>query len=350
MKTPFSQCDSTSDRIVRPRPRAMVIDVIAGRDLTSAMALCPGGMMSMAVTDVMESSGASWPEAHSDSVAMATLSAAMYAATGFDNLAFPFCMTVEAESFGASADLGGLCVQPRVTKPVLAPDGSGSLSKPDFTHGRARVVLDAIALARNRRPDAAIIGGITGPFSLLGTLCDPLGVFRWTRRRKGVLHSYLDKLTEGLTTYALTQVKAGADVICIAEPTATGEILGGPLFGEFVRPRIESITTTLHAAGAHVIVHICGDTAAIEQELFALPADAVSFDSVADIVAIARRRPPWRVMGNIDPFFLNSASIGAVKSACVRLCENGVRLIAPGCGVIPTTPVENLRAMRSALS
>ena len=103
--------------------------------------LCPGGMMTSAVTEVMSACNAPWPDAHVDSEAMARLALAMQDATGFDNLAVPFCMTVEAERYGARVDLGHGAVQPRVRGTLLPSDGTGVLPAPDWRSGRAAEVV-----------------------------------------------------------------------------------------------------------------------------------------------------------------------------------------------------------------
>jgi [methyl-Co(III) methanol-specific corrinoid protein]:coenzyme M methyltransferase len=208
--------------------------------------------------------------------------------------------------------------------------------------------LKALRRARTLRPDLALVGNLVGPFSLLGMLADPLQVLRWTRRKQQALHDYLHTLCEGLFEFGKLQKEAGADVICIAEPTATGEILGGPLFRAFALSPLNSLSEKLRGLGLGIILHICGDVSAIEDELFALSVDAVSFDSMVDIVSIARKAPRWLVMGNMDAFLLRKGPPNSIRKVCWRLLNGGVRLLAPACGVIPTTPVSHLKAMRAS--
>ena len=328
--------------------RERVLAALAGELTDRPAVVCPGGMMSMAVTEVMASSGAAWPEAHTSDEAMLILALAMQEASGFDSIAMPFCMTVEAEAYGATVDLGNLTTQPRVRGSILPANGSGLLPEPDFGAGRAAVLLAAMRRARALRPDVAIIGNLVGPFSALGMLCDPLQLLRWTRKAPETAERHLGRISEDLVRFGLLQKEAGADAICIADPTATGEILGGPRFRSCVLPHLVRVARDLRAAGVRVIVHICGDVAAIESELWELRADAVSFDSVADLVSLARKHPPWQVMGNVSAFLLKEGPADHVVERCRQLIEGGVRLLAPACGVIPTTPLAHLRAMRQA--
>jgi [methyl-Co(III) methanol-specific corrinoid protein]:coenzyme M methyltransferase len=201
-------------------------------------------------------------------------------------------MTVEAEALGARVDLGTLTSQPRVRGTLLDAEGAGMLRPPDWQAGRAGTVLEALRAARLQRPDVAVMGNLVGPFSLLGMLADPLMVLRWTRRKPEAVERRLEELTARLIEFGRMQAAAGADVLCIAEPTATGEILGSQLFRRCVLPHLQLIVKSLRDAGAGVIVHICGKVDAIAAELADLPADAVSFDSRADILP-SRRGASW---------------------------------------------------------
>ena len=326
--------------------REVVMACLRGEPAGRPAVLCPGGMMSMAVTEVMDAAGAAWPAVHSDAEGMARLAAAMREATGFDNVAAPFCMTVEAEAFGAEVDMGDRTAQPHVVAPVLADDGSGRLPEADLRAGRAGVLLSALGELRRRCPDAAVIGNIVGPFSLLAMLADPLMVLRWTRRRPDLVEGYLDALTARLERFAVDQVEAGADAVCIADPTATGEILGGVLFERLALPCLNRLARRVRAAGAAAIVHICGDVARLRDALGALEVDAVSVDSMVDLPGLAAERPPWRVMGNVSAFALERGPAERIEGGSRRLAAAGVRLIAPACGLVPTTPVAHLRAMR----
>lgn len=329
--------------------REKVLEILAGNSPRAAAVICPGGMMSAAVIEVMDSCGAAWPEAHADAGKMAALAVAMRERSGFDSVALPFCMTVEAESFGAQVDMGSPNVQPRVRGFRFDADADFDLGRPDWHSGRAAVLLDALGSARRTAADAALVGNVVGPFSLLGMLADPLKVMRWTRRAPERLSGCLGTLAQHLSDFARLQVEAGADIICIAEPTATGEILGGEKFADFVLPRLNEIAAEIRRAGARVIVHICGDVRRIEEHLMLLCADAVSVDAMVDIVSLAKSGAHWLAMGNLSAFKLAAGTPEEIARRCRVLIEGGVRIIAPACGIIPETPTSNLAAMTAAV-
>ena len=327
--------------------RERLLNILHGRPADRPSVLCPGGMMSMAVTEVMTAE-TTWPRSHVQQQAMGDLALAMQDASGFDNLALPFCMTLEAEAYGAQVNFGDAVTQPRVTGPILPPDGSGRLPIPDFRSGRPAMVLGVMGRLKAERPEVALLGNLAGPFSILGELVDARQLLKWTLKRPQEVRNHAERIAADLIEFGKLQVASGADAVCVAEPTATGEILGGELFREFALPWLNRIADELQAAGVPVIVHICGDVRRIEAELFSLSACAASFDSMVDLPALIEKRPPWQAMGNVSPFLLEKGPVESIARHCRRLIEAGVRLLAPACGVVPTTPLSHLKAMRDA--
>lgn len=328
--------------------RERLLHILRRQPADRAAVLCPGGMMSMAVTDLMTAETA-WPRSHYDESAMVALVTTMQQTSGFDSAALPFCMTVECEAYGAEIDFGTRTTQPRVKAPILSADGTGKLKTPEWTAGRAAMILRAMRRVRAALPDVALLGNLNGPFSILGELVEIRQALKWTRRRPDLLRDYLAPMTDHLIQFGRLQIEAGADAICIAEPSATGEILGGQLFRSFAAPPLNALTQALQAAGVPVIVHICGDVRPIETVLFDLAADAVSFDCTVNLADLIARRPPWLAMGNLSPILLESGPAEAIAQQCRRIVSGGAQLVAPACGIIPTTPAAHLRAMRDSV-
>ena len=331
--------------IIQPRTaRSRFRDALLGRPVERPAIICPGGMMSMAVRDVMIAAGETWPEAHLDSRSMAALALAMHDQTRFDNIAVPFCMTVEASLWGAEVEEGSLLVQPRVRRPILPPDGQADLPTPDLANKRVTTVLESISALRQMRPETPIIGNTAGPFSVLAELVEAMMLLRWTRRNVALAQRHMERVTDGLVEYARLQIAAGADVLCISEPTATGDIIGGQGFTEIVLPHLGRLCRAAQGLGVPVIVHICGDVTRILVQLRDLPAEVLSVDNPVDIIGLCREDNPWQVMGNLSPLLLENGSPERVAAAVRRLVDGGVRLVAPACGIVPTTPLANLQA------
>ena len=115
--------------------------------------ICPGGMMTMIVTDVMDAVGCSWPEAHADSLKMAQLTLGANRLAGIENVGLPFCMTVEAEAMGAQIELGHRESEPRVTRYAIERLGEIDLLTPiDLTRGGPKSASTRSAFSKKRLP------------------------------------------------------------------------------------------------------------------------------------------------------------------------------------------------------
>jgi len=314
--------------------------------------ICPGGMMTMAVREVMESLDCSWPAAHSDASLMARLTAGMVELGGIDNLGVPFCMTIEAEEMGAGVDLGNLTREPHVVSYAMEQVGEiDKLSLFDPTHGRAKVCCDAIRILKKDHPDIPLVANLTGPVSLATSLIDPLLYYRALRRSKDSVHRLNDICVESAIRFGEAMIKAGADLICIADPSATGDLLGPQSFEEFCLPYLNRIAD--HFQGERnigVIVHICGDVKKTGKLLPRLAAKVISVDSLVAIKHLKQLAPDKISMGNVSTFTLEKADPAIVAKAANLCLSHGVHILAPACGISPITPLANIRSLADCLT
>ncbi|WP_089610976.1 uroporphyrinogen decarboxylase family protein [Dehalobacterium formicoaceticum] len=196
--------------------------------------ICPGGMMNMVFQEIMEKSNCLWPEAHVNADKMAGLVYALNEAGGFENYGVPFCMTVEAEAMGAQVNMGNLICEPHVVDSPLKSSAQVDLLKPlDVNTGRAKVVIDAIKILKAKNTEVPIIGNMTGPVSIAGTLVDMSALLKEFHINPADTVKLLDFIVENLIVFGKAQIEAGADAICIAEPSGTGEILGPKRFRDY---------------------------------------------------------------------------------------------------------------------
>src|SRR3712207_2235305 len=214
-------------------------------------------MMNMIIKDVMEITGAKWPEAHLDPKLMADLTEGMYENGAFENFGVPFCMTVEAESLGAKVFMGTEITEPRVIEyPINSVDEWKTLNDIDIKQGRTKVVLDAIKILKKRNKDVPVIGNLTGPVSLASSLVDPIEYYKALRKKPNEVHEFMEFVTENLIAFGKAQLEAGADILTISDPSGTGEILGPKMFSEFAIPYLNKILLSLKSfAKGGTIVH-----------------------------------------------------------------------------------------------
>lgn len=314
--------------------------------------ICPGGMMSMIVTEVMQEGGSLWPQAHSDAGLMAELTQAANRLAGVENVGVPFCMTVEAEAMGARVDLGSLEIEPRVTEYALEKLADlDKLIPIDLTRGRAKVCIDAVKLLKLSSPEVPIIANLTGPVSLATSLVDPLLYYRALRQDKEAAHRLTRLATDNAIAFGDALIGAGADLICIADPSATGELIGGKAFTEFVLPYLNLMTEHFRERfGTPAIVHICGDVKSLGDRLAELSAEVVSVDSVVGIQKLKELARGKLTMGNVSTYLLEKGSADAVGRAGRACLALGVDILAPACGIGPRTPLANIQSLAQSAS
>ena len=147
--------------------------------------------------------------------------------------------------------------------------------------------------------------------------------------------------------FGRAQVDAGAEMIGIGDPAAS--LVGPATYREFVWPYEKKLVDGLHAAGARIRLHICGNTRRILEDLGRLGCDMVDIDSAVPLSAAREKMGPAHVLaGNLDPVrdLRNGSpdSVGAALAECHR--QAGPRyIVAAGCEVPRDTPAANIRAM-----
>lgn len=309
--------------------------------------ICPGGMMNMMFQEVMDKAQCPWPQTHQDEEKMARLAAVLNREGGFENFGVPFCMTVEAEAMGAAVNMGGSLCEPHVPEALLTSCTQLDLLKRlDVQTGRVKTVLEAIKILKKTSDDVPIIGNIAGPVSVGGTLVDMSVLLKEFRKAPDAAANYLAFISENLIAFGRAQIAAGADAICISEPSGTGEILGPCLFEAYT---VKYLNRILDALGPAVkIVHICGKLQNVYELIPRIHCDVFSFDAIVPVREIKQHLVNQAAMGNINTFALGSMPPEKIGKLVKAALEQGADIVAPACGLPLTTPLVNVQAMVSA--
>lgn len=320
--------------------------VLAKKAVDRAPVICPGGMMNSAIVDVMTAHGHLLPSGHRDEEIMARLAEDVQSDTGFENFGIPFCMTVEAEALGSEIDFGSLECEPKIAKEVFGSVKTVEYKAKDalIKSPRAGTVFQAIHRIAAGRPDVPIIGSITGPLSTAASVVDPMTFLKELRKSKDDAHRFVDYVTDQLIAYAEYMIDNGANAISIADPTATGEILGPKMFGDYAVPYINKLVDAIHRSGTPVIVHICGRMQAVTQHIAALHADAISVDALVSLRRLQDEYPHITTMGNLSTYMLEFGDPEKVQRGTEQLLKDRINILAPACGLSTSTPLKNIQA------
>lgn len=324
--------------------------IFEGKKVDRPACICPGGMMNMITSDLMDRIGVYLPEAHTDPVKMAALAKAVYEEGCFENYGVPFCMTVEAEEMGAKVDLGSRVYEPHVVGYAIeSVSDYRKLTPVDLSAGRAKVVLDAIRILKKETKGVPIVGNLTGPVSTASSLMEPVVFYKELRKKKQEAHEYMEFVTQQLIALGRAQIEAGADVIAISDPSGTGEILGPKHFREFAVTYINELLDALQEEKLGTIVHICGQMSPVYDEVGKVHSDALSFDSIVPMKEAREHLKDRVLMGNVSTYALEFGDPDRVKALAKNCVKNGSNIISPACGLGMKSPLKNVQAILQAL-
>ncbi|MDD1772432.1 MAG: MtaA/CmuA family methyltransferase [Methanomassiliicoccales archaeon] len=299
--------------------------------------------------DLMKASGAYWPEAHVDADAMTKLARAARDLACIESIRVPFEVSVDASAFGAPTDDRRLIRQPLVLNRMVKTDVDlFNLKVPDpLMDGRVPVVLEAIRTLSNDVPDTPIICGVIGPFMLACQLRGEQLLMKDLSESPDIVRTLLNITTEWGIDFSIAALEAGADIICIVDSAATGEMLNQSMYDKFTWAYERRIAKAIRGHDGRSILHICGDTSRNLELMVETNVDGISVDHCVPM-SLAKRIFHGRTaaIGNIAPITTlmtgTPLEVAQETHACL---DQGADVIAPGCGFAPETPLENMRVM-----
>lgn len=325
--------------------------VFNGEETDRKPLICPGGMMNMITTELMEVSGVHWPEAHIDPVVMADMAQASWEYRCFENVGIPFCMTVEAEAMGAQVTLGNMVAEPHVTEyAIKSVDEWETLPKPNVNEGRMAVVIEAIKILKSRDLPVPIVGNVVGPISVANSVQDAVTYYKEMRKKPEKMHAFMSFVTDCCAEFAVEMCKAGADVICISDPSGTGEILGPKMFDEYCVEYVNRIIRAVKPYNVKTLVHICGQMSAVYEQMDKVEADALSFDAIVSLRKAKEALGEKHVIvGNISTFALETNDTEKAAALMRNSVKGASDIIAPACGLGTGSPLVNVQTLLKTL-
>lgn len=147
--------------------------------------------------------------------------------------------------------------------------------------------------------------------------------------------------------FARAQIDAGIDIMGMGDAAAS--LVGPKLYEEFVWPYEQKLVSGLHAMGARVELHICGNTRRILHGMGKLGCAIVDLDLAPLSEARDQMGPNQVFCGNIHPVRVLKDGTPESVTAAVAECHRqaGARfIVGAGCEVARGTPIANLMAMK----
>ncbi len=299
--------------------------------------------------DLMEASGAWWPEAHRDAATMAELALAAHTVAGIESVRVPFDVSMDASAFGAVTGMETVKRHPAILeRPITSEEELSAARVPDpFADGRAPVVLGALERLSPRLEGVPLIFATVSPFMLACQLRGDEMAIMDVAYDPDFLKGILDLAARWNIEFSRAAIAAGADVVTMVDATSSGTILSPQQYEEFALPYQRRVAAAIAAEGARSVLHICGETHQNLDLMAEVGADGISVDQVMDIAWVVERlRGSCAVLGNVSPTTtLLSGSPAEVASETRRCIDAGTDVLCPGCGFASETPLENMRAM-----
>ncbi len=209
-------------------------------------------------------------------------------------------------------------------------------------------VYEAIRLARRELPAAVPLIGFAGaPFTVASYLIEggPSRNFEHTKRfmfgQPEAWHELLALLARGTAGYLQRQVQAGAQAVQLFDSWAGA--LGPQDYRQFVLPHTRRV---LEAVPEVPRIHFGRGTCALLEALADAGADVVGVDFATSLSDARRRLGDLPVQGNLDPAVLLTDRPYLRQRVQEVLESNAGRpghIFNLGHGVLPGTPVENVR-------
>jgi len=196
---------------------------------------------------------------------------------------------------------------------------------------------------------------VAGPYSLAGLIMGADSAAMATILEPAMLHELCQFATERIQQYARLLISAGAQIICVLEPSAV--MLGPDQFEEFSAAYIRHIGASCTYNGVNIVYHTCGNTMHLIDQMVGANVHGISLDSHeagVDLPAVAARVPETvAVIGNINP----TAAIlkgspeqvrSEVDDLMTRMDSFPNFILSTGCDLPQETPLKNIEAFMRA--
>lgn len=327
--------------------RNRLIDCLEGRDVDKVPAL---SVTQTATVELMRMTGSEWPEAHSNPEKMAKLALAGHEIAGLEGVRYPFCLTVLAEALGCEVNMGAMDIQPS----IVSNPYSNTSEIPDvpddlMNKGRIPVMLEVTELLKKEvGGNVPLISGLVGPATLTAHLMGTSNFLMGFLKNPEYVKQLLDFSTEVCIRHANNLLEHGADMVCVPDGIAGPDLIDPCMFESFIKPKYQRFCQNVKGIK---VSHMCGDVDAILE-----PLSRCGFEGISVEEKITNLRAAKEILGGRSRLIGNVSTSGTmlmrsyddVKIEAKGCLDEGVDVLAPGCGIAPNTPLKNIKALVDA--
>jgi len=235
---------------------------------------------------------------------------------------------------------------PAISSPVR--DALGLCALREVDPDELGFVYEAIRLARRELPaDIPLIGFAGAPFTVASYLIEGGSSRNFERTKEFMFrhpeawHELMGRIARGTAGYLRRQVQAGVQAVQLFDSWAGA--LGLEDYRDFVLPHSRRV---LQAVPEVPRIHFGRGTCGLLEAFDEAGADVVGVDFLTSLAEARRRLGSRPVQGNLDPSVL-LADRDYIRQRVARVLEANAgrpgHIFNLGHGVLPGTPVENVR-------
>ena len=265
-------------------------------------------------------------------------------------------LAVEAHALGRTTTFPAN-EPPTVHTTPLLPSELDALSVIDIRlDRRAQGYCETIRQMLGRLPPSVTLGSyVTGPYTLAALMMGAEDAAIATKLRTDELQAVLTLARSVIESYMQMHIDAGTQAVCILEPSAV--MLGPKEFERFSADHIAWLRARSDCRGVPSILHVCGGSMHLIDQMVATQVDGLSLDSSdagVDLEHVLERVPPEVVvLGNISPTSTmlsgNPEDVRcAIQDLGHRLRDHVNFILSTGCDLPLDTPLENIRAFMAS--
>jgi len=265
-------------------------------------------------------------------------------------------LSIEAEAFGAQVRFEEGEIPTVIGRLITNREDMTKLFAPKVGHKRTNVPLSVVPYLKENADGAGkfILGGMIGPFSLVGRLYGVSETLMLTYEDPELMTDLLKMATNYLLRYAEAFRGLGADGVIMAEPAAG--LMSPAGLGKYSMPYVRQIVDALQNEYFSIIYHNCGAKLAHLSEILKDRAAIHHFGKPMDLPAALQRVGDETILaGNLDPaevFVISPADEVYQHTMDLLTATSNYRnfIISSGCDLPPNMPLENLDAFYRAVN
>ena len=215
---------------------------------------------------------------------------------------------------------------------------------------RLWTTLEALHFLRSRvAPGVSVSITIPGPFTTAMNIVGAENLLRWSRKYPAEIKGLMELVTEA-TNQLIEEAKDLDISFGFADPFSSTTVISARQYQEFSKPYIQvNIQKIRELTGQRPVLHICGKSREIWQDIAELGIKTFSVDNVEDLGDLKRSMgEKVGIMGNVPP--VEVLMLGsfeeidrAIRSCILKGWDSPMGYtLCTGCDIAPGTPKENI--------